>query len=426
MLSSQNKSLHRDWIEDSALKVVEDLQKAGYESYFVGGCVRDLLVGLSPKDFDIATSATPAEVRKCISHSFIIGKRFRLVHVHRRDQVYEVATFRRDPSPEEKESDDLSGDNLFGDPQKDACRRDFTINGIFYDSVKDEIIDYVEGMQDIQDRCIRMIGEPQTRLLEDPIRILRALRLSHKLGFQIEPELREAMQSSGESLKRSVLPRKREELLKILKLKNAPLALQEAHDLDILENCFPTLNEVYQDTEMTQVFFHYMQFLNPWMNSNCSPTRLFSLLLYAYSKAKFKDFDETNTNYWNTETNSDLKVFLRDELGMFNAEQESLCNCFKKIPILKNPKKYQQMAAKQKIKFLSQDCFEMALDFSKEDFLVNAEDLHFWYREYSQKLPQILDHEDKKLEQAKKRKKQNYRKKAGNHKKKPSRKTDSH
>ena len=173
----QKPHLHASWIDPDAVEIVERLQKAGFTTYLVGGCVRDLLVGIHPKDYDIATNALPNEVKRKVWGSYVIGRRFRLVLVKRGEQQFEVATFRRGSKPEDftEGEDQPVGDNFFGTPEEDALRRDFTINALFYDPIKNELIDYAKAMADIEATTLRMIGDPKTRIIEDPIRSLRAV-----------------------------------------------------------------------------------------------------------------------------------------------------------------------------------------------------------------------------------------------------------
>ena len=166
-------------IDADVTRVVTRLVRAGHEAYLVGGCVRDLLLGKSPKDFDVATSARPEDVRAIFRNSRIIGRRFRLVHVlFSNRKVIEVATFRRNPQAESEQSRDedllIRSDNAFGTIEEDAVRRDFTINALFYDVENGTILDFCGGMPDIERRAVRTIGEPVTRFLEDPVRLLRA------------------------------------------------------------------------------------------------------------------------------------------------------------------------------------------------------------------------------------------------------------
>jgi len=179
----------RDGISYGARKVTEGLQAAGYSAFVVGGAVRDLLLERHPKDFDVATNATPEEVRRVFRRSRIIGRRFRLVHVMFGEETVEVSTFRRMVDAEEAETDEhgrLLRDNEFGDQEQDAARRDFTANALFYDPETQEIFDYHNGYADIRANTLRMIGDPAVRYREDPVRMLRAVRLSSKLGMKLD------------------------------------------------------------------------------------------------------------------------------------------------------------------------------------------------------------------------------------------------
>ena len=170
--------------------------------------------------------------------------------VKREDKQYEVATFSAcEPQEENFPKDFLLATNIFGTPEQDAFRRDFTCNAIFYDPIADQVIDYVNGQQDVRDHLIRMIGDARVRLKEDPIRILRALRFSHKLHFRIEHDLREQMQNFAETLPTAVLPRRREEYLKLLRLSNPAAVFREAFDLNLWKFILPELHKVYEKDE---------------------------------------------------------------------------------------------------------------------------------------------------------------------------------
>ncbi len=181
--------IHPNKFCPNATGVVRDLQKAGYEAYIVGGSVRDLLLGKLPKDFDVATSATPEEVQEVFPRCRLIGRRFRLAHVRKGSALIEVATF-RGKATVGNEREELNGrilrDNVFGTVEEDAIRRDFTINALFLDPVSGDIRDYVDGYQDLADRRLRLIGDPETRYREDAVRLLRAARFVAKLG--VEPD----------------------------------------------------------------------------------------------------------------------------------------------------------------------------------------------------------------------------------------------
>jgi len=179
----------RDEISYGARKVTEGLQAAGFSAFVVGGAVRDLLLKSHPKDFDVATNATPEQVRQVFRRSRIIGRRFRLVHVMFGEETVEVSTFRRMIEAEDAETDEhgrLLRDNEFGDQEQDAARRDFTANALFYDPATQQVSDYHNGYADIRANTLRMIGDPTVRYREDPVRMLRAVRLSSKLGMKLD------------------------------------------------------------------------------------------------------------------------------------------------------------------------------------------------------------------------------------------------
>ncbi|MCP4198069.1 MAG: polynucleotide adenylyltransferase PcnB [Proteobacteria bacterium] len=205
-------------LDQDAVKIVRRLSRFGYQAYFVGGCIRDILFGKQPKDFDIATSARPSEIKRLFRNCRLIGRRFRLAHLlFKRGKVIEVATFRRSPT----EKDDISGvhaaENLFGGAADDAVRRDFTINALMYDYRKREIYDYVGGYDDIQAGVLRTIGVPDRRLPEDPVRIIRAIKFSVKLGLAVEPQLAESMKRHAKLINDCAPARLVEEMLKILR-----------------------------------------------------------------------------------------------------------------------------------------------------------------------------------------------------------------
>jgi len=202
-----------------AVKVCEVLQQQGYQAYVVGGAVRDLIVGLAPKDFDVATNATPEEVRRAFRRARIIGRRFRLVHVVFGSEVIETSTFRA-PAADADQSTDTHGrilrDNAFGTHKQDAERRDFTLNALYYDPLREEVIDFHHGVRDLQTRVIRMIGDPETRYREDPVRMLRALRFACKLDAQIAPATREPIKRLASLIGNVPSSRLFDELLKLL------------------------------------------------------------------------------------------------------------------------------------------------------------------------------------------------------------------
>ena len=214
-------------VDRDALKVIRRLRRYDHDAYLVGGGVRDLLLNVRPKDFDIATSARPNEVKALFRNCRIIGRRFRLAHIlFGGGKIIETATFRRDPSDDDVDQEDrrnedvdllIRHDNVFGEPWEDARRRDFTINGLFYDSEANTVIDYVGGVTDVRGRVVRTIGEPDVRFREDPVRILRAIKFSARLDLGIDPPVYDAMVAQREELARAARPRLLEEVLRLLR-----------------------------------------------------------------------------------------------------------------------------------------------------------------------------------------------------------------
>jgi poly(A) polymerase len=205
-LRGAEHGLDRSHVHTDALNVVRQLAAAGFQAYLVGGCVRDLLLGADPKDFDVATNATPEEVKRLFRRSRLVGRRFRIAHVRFGRHVIEVSTFRRGLAEAEDESRQAESglilrDNVWGTLEEDAFRRDFTVNALYYDPLEDEIIDLVGGLDDLEQRRLRFIGDPETRLWEDPVRILRALRFYAKLKFTLDPAIEAAIPTIAEHLR---------------------------------------------------------------------------------------------------------------------------------------------------------------------------------------------------------------------------------
>jgi len=237
-------------IDPDAAKVVKRLTRAGYEAYLVGGAVRDLLIGKNPKDFDVATSARPDDVRRLFRNSRIIGRRFRLVHVlFGGGKVIETATFRRPPEQSGGENDDLliRNDNVFGEAHQDAFRRDFTINGLFYDLEHNVVLDWVGGFPDIERRAVHTIGVPVVRFQEDPVRILRAIKFAAQLDLGITPEVYDAMVQCRGALRKAARPRLFEEVLRLLRSGASRRAFFLAWETGVLDVLLPELSTYLAD-----------------------------------------------------------------------------------------------------------------------------------------------------------------------------------
>ena len=213
--------ISRQDISDSALKVLGRLHKAGFAAYLVGGGVRDLLLGLHPKDFDVATDATPEQLQELFRNCRLIGRRFRLAHIHFGRDIVEVATFRGHHADVDDESlastrdGMIVRDNVFGTLAEDAWRRDFSVNALYYNIADFSVVDYTGGLDDLKQRRLRMIGDPHVRCQEDPVRILRAMRFAAKLQFELEPELVGAIAEQRERLLAVSSARIYDEVLKL-------------------------------------------------------------------------------------------------------------------------------------------------------------------------------------------------------------------
>ena len=235
-----------DHISFAAEKVVSRLQQAGYEAYVVGGAVRDLLIGAEPKDFDVATNATPEEVRAVFRRSRIIGRRFRIVHVMVGPETIEVTTFRGGGKAVQNEQGRIMKDNTYGTLAEDAGRRDFTCNALYFDPVKGEIIDFHNGVEDVKARRLVMIGDPAERYQEDPVRILRAVRLAGKLGFTVEERTAAPIAKYAGRLKEEPPARLFDEIMKLLFSGYARRCLDQFHTLGIDTPIHPLLDALQQ------------------------------------------------------------------------------------------------------------------------------------------------------------------------------------
>ena len=210
-------SLDRAAIDPDADRVVRKLTRAGHKAYLVGGCVRDLLVARKPKDFDVATSATPNEIKATFRNCRIIGRRFRLAHVFFGAKIIETSTFRANPRDEDDHDLLIRRDNVFGTETEDARRRDFTINGLFYDVEREEVIDHVGGLADLDAKLIRTIGDPDIRFQEDPVRILRAIKFAARLDFGFEPATWRALLRWRGEISKCAPPRLLEEVHRLMR-----------------------------------------------------------------------------------------------------------------------------------------------------------------------------------------------------------------
>ena len=286
----------RRQISTAALKVLYGLKEAGYIAYLAGGGVRDLLLKRNPKDFDVATNATPEEIKKLFRNCRLIGRRFRLAHVYFHDEIIEVATFRapapaEDTKPEGNTFQAKNGlvlrDNVFGTPEEDALRRDFTVNALFYNIADFSIIDYANGIKDLNKRIIRVIGDPKTRFIEDPVRILRAIRFAASLDFTIEKTARAAIRAQAPRLEDCSSSRLYEEIQKLLSCGKAKRVFELCRELDVFEHLFPEIGAWLNDPSgegKSHWFEKTFKQIDCWNTAGfkVAPALLFALLFGKY------------------------------------------------------------------------------------------------------------------------------------------------
>jgi poly(A) polymerase len=278
--------ISRKNIDEPALKVLYRLHKAGYQACLVGGAVRDLLLGRQPKDFDVATDATPEEVSRLFRNCRLIGRRFRLAHIHFGRQVIEVATFRAPHGELHEEHHDESGrilrDNVYGEIHDDVWRRDFTANALYYNIADFSIIDYVGGVEDIANKRLRLIGDQETRYREDPVRMLRAIRFAAKLGFSIDESCKQAILKLGPLLGEIPAARLFEEVLKLFHSGHAEESFVTLQEYDLLKYLFPDAVRELDDSPTAEFVRLAMQSTDDRvrLDKPVTPAFLFAALLW--------------------------------------------------------------------------------------------------------------------------------------------------
>ncbi len=289
VLPRSEHSISRQRISEPALKVLYRLNKAGYRACLVGGGVRDVLLGKQPKDFDVATNATPDQVNALFKNCRLIGRRFRLAHIRFGREIIEVATFRSHApeSPKTQLNDEgrILRDNTFGSIEDDASRRDFTINALYYDINDFSVLDYADGIDDLKSATLRLIGDPATRYQEDPVRMLRAVRFAAKLDFKIEQQAEQAIFEQGHLLRDIPPARLYDEVLKIFHSGHAMQAYQLLRHYQLFQYLFPALDK-YLKSEPTEAVLDFIEqaLVNTDVrvseNKPVSPAFIFAALLW--------------------------------------------------------------------------------------------------------------------------------------------------
>jgi len=248
----EDHGLNQDYIDSDALFIMKKLRDAGFTAYLVGGSVRDILANQKPKDFDISTSALPEEIKKIFHRNCIlIGRRFRLAHIRFGHKVFEVSTFRAG-SPEESEL--IVRDNVWGTPEEDALRRDFSINGLFYDPHHKTVIDYVDGWHDLKDGVLRSIGNPERRFKQDPVRMIRLLKFHARFGWKMAPQCVKALQHCRHEITKSAPARVLEELLRMLESGHCREFFQLLSNYGLLELLIPEFDLFLKGKNGAQIY----------------------------------------------------------------------------------------------------------------------------------------------------------------------------
>ncbi len=427
IIPRNHHSISRKWISPNAVKVLYRLKERGYYAYLVGGSVRDLLLGREPKDFDVATDATPNEVKKIFRNCRLIGRRFRLAHIHFHDEIIEVATFRSsvmdepevpagDPGtppapPEPAEAVQIQAgspeviplpkqrpprmlktedgmilrDNVFGTPEEDAIRRDFTVNALFYNIADFSVIDYVGGMQDLSEGMIRLIGDPVVRFTEDPVRMVRAVRFAALLGFEIEPATLQALLDLRDRVALASPSRMYEEVLKLFLKGEGEKTYQLLRTTGLFGVIFPSLN-AWADTESGGFPHTWIGKSLEWVDAcvlagrEVPPHILFGLMFGQYIEERAKEIRTTGA--------APLDALTR-ALSQVMTEQAERVQIPKKIGLAMrdmywNQQRFEKREGKYPRYFLRRPGFSDAFEYLRFTAEITGEKqgLRVWWKQY--------------------------------------------
>lgn len=393
-----NHSITKKDLCPKAVKVIESLNKAGHEAYLVGGAVRDLLLNKEPKDFDIATAAHPEEVKRTFRSCRLIGRRFRLAHVYFGREYLEVATFRaphtENNSNSGKTANDgrITHDNVYGTLEEDALRRDFTINALFYDLQNNKIIDYVNGIEDIEKKQIKIIGDPKTRYREDPVRMLRAVRFAVKLNFTIHPDSEAPIYKMGSLLQNIAPARLFDEALKLFHGGQALETFRVLRRYDLFQYLFPQ-TEAALLSEQNEDFLNFVEQAlkntDNRINSGMSttPAFLYAVMLWAQVEQASQLYRESGQPIYQA-----VHLAASDVLGQqvkSTAIPRRFSNVSREIWILQN--RFERKDCRSSLSLIEHRRFRAAYDFH----CLRAEAGHIpiseceWWTEFQQ-----LSHEE--------------------------------
>ena len=296
-------NVSRENIAESALKVLYRLHKAGYQAFLVGGAVRDLILGQHPKDYDVATDATPEQVNTLFKNCRLIGRRFRLAHIHFGREIVEVATFRGHHDQAENESEGLTRDgmivrdNVFGTLAEDAWRRDFSVNALYYNIADFTVVDYTGGMADLKDKNLRTIGDAEVRCQEDPVRMLRAIRFAAKLGFKPDADLVQAIATQGHRIEAVPPSRLFDEILKLFMSGHARSTFELLKKYNLLLQLFPATEKHLQThAQMNDLITLACQNTDQRIADGkpVTPAFLFAFMLWGPTSTRAMEFESNN------------------------------------------------------------------------------------------------------------------------------------
>jgi len=445
IISRSEHSLSRKWISPNALRVLYRLKEKGYQAYLVGGGVRDLLLGREPKDFDIATDARPYEVKKVFRNCRLIGRRFRLAHIHFHNEIIEIATFRalaaEEPEieagletaeqpplpaiqpqvesappdaqtpPAEKprsprllvtEDGMILRDNVFGTPEEDALRRDFTVNALFYNIADFSIIDYMGGMQDLRLGLIRTIGDPVVRFTEDPVRMVRAVRFAAMLGFEIEENTYRTVLELKDRLALASPSRMYEEVLKLFLLGEGEKTYQLLRKTGIFGVIFPRLNE-WVDTESDGFPHTWIGKALEWVDAcvqagrQVPPHILFSLIFGQFMEEKSEELRKSGAPALDAVTRT---------VAEFLTEESHRVMIPKKVglpmrDIYWNQSRFEKTAGRHPLYFLRRPGFADAFEYLRFTSETTGEkkELRAWWKEFIKNHP-LSPREEKEIQKS--------------------------
>ena len=361
VLVGAKQGVSKDQLSSGSRRVVEGLQKAGFEAYVVGGAVRDMLLGREPKDFDVATNATPEEVRRQFRRSRIIGRRFQIVHVMMGSETIEVTTFRGLAQADTDAHGRILRDNVFGTMKEDALRRDFTVNALYYDPAKDRIVDYHHGAADLKHKTLRMIGDPVTRYREDPVRMLRAVRFAAKLGLSIDPAARRPIRELADLLENVPAARIFDEMLKLLMSGHAVACLKQLREEGLHHGLLPLLDIIMEQPHGERFVMLALSKTDDRVRDGkpLSPGYLFATLLWHEVLARWEQIKATG------ESQIQALYQAMDEVIDVQCEKTALtrriAGDIKEILALQP--RFEQRAGKRPFSLLSQPRFKAGYDF---------------------------------------------------------------